>query len=174
MSEPQLLAVFSYSCLNLYNSTYANVRFLPVPATYEKLTIVWTYHIHYRLLSTFNMHSLFSWLSLVLPCYQPLGASVSYTPYCQPVTRANYNSKGLLTNRQVVHMHMRKTYVFWTLVQAQCSLKMFGHTFKSITYIAVSINLVEQREKLTGGMPKLARKCPVTDCYYSTAGQPFL
>ena len=26
--------VFSYSCLNLYNSTYANVRFLPVSTTY--------------------------------------------------------------------------------------------------------------------------------------------
>ena len=34
ISEPQLLAVFSYSGLNLYNSTYANVRFLPVTATY--------------------------------------------------------------------------------------------------------------------------------------------
>ena len=35
ISEPQLLAVFSYSCLNLYNSTYANVRFLPVTATHN-------------------------------------------------------------------------------------------------------------------------------------------
>ena len=33
-------------------------------------------------------------------------------------------------------------------------------------YIAASINLVGQREKLTGQMPKLAGKCPVTDCYY--------
>ena len=33
-------------------------------------------------------------------------------------------------------------------------------------YIAASINLVGQREKLTGQMLKLAGKCPVTDCYY--------
>ena len=33
ISEPQLLAVFSYSCLNIYNSTYTNVRFLPVTDT---------------------------------------------------------------------------------------------------------------------------------------------
>ena len=33
-------------------------------------------------------------------------------------------------------------------------------------YIAASINLVGQRENLTGQMPKLAGKCPVTDCYY--------
>ena len=33
-------------------------------------------------------------------------------------------------------------------------------------YIAASINLVGQREKLTGQMPKLAGKCPVTVCYY--------
>ena len=33
-------------------------------------------------------------------------------------------------------------------------------------YIAASINLVGQREKLTGQMPKLAGKCHVTDCYY--------
>ena len=26
-------AVFSYSCLNIYNSTYTNVRFLPVTIT---------------------------------------------------------------------------------------------------------------------------------------------
>ena len=32
--EPQLLAVFSYSCLNIYNSPYANVRFLPVTTTH--------------------------------------------------------------------------------------------------------------------------------------------
>ena len=33
-------------------------------------------------------------------------------------------------------------------------------------YIVASINLVGQREKLTGQVPKLAGKCPVTDCYY--------
>ena len=33
-------------------------------------------------------------------------------------------------------------------------------------YIAASINLVGQKEKLTGQMPKLVGKCPVTDCYY--------
>ena len=33
-------------------------------------------------------------------------------------------------------------------------------------YIAASINLVGQRGKSTGQMPKLAGKCPVTDCYY--------
>ena len=33
----QLLAVFSYSCLNIYNSPYTNVRFLPVTATYVLL-----------------------------------------------------------------------------------------------------------------------------------------
>ena len=37
-------------------------------------------------------------------------------------------------------------------------------------YIAASINLVGQREKLTGQMPKLAGKCPVTDCYYEHWG----
>ena len=35
ISEPQLLAVFSYSCLNIYNSPYANVCFLPVTTTYS-------------------------------------------------------------------------------------------------------------------------------------------
>ena len=44
-------------------------------------------------------------------------------------------------------------------------LKMFGHTAFPM-YIAASINLVGQREKLTGQMPKLAGKCPMTDCYY--------
>ena len=34
ISEPQLLAVCSYSCLNLYNFPYTNVRFLPVTPTY--------------------------------------------------------------------------------------------------------------------------------------------
>ena len=33
-------------------------------------------------------------------------------------------------------------------------------------YMAASINLVGQKEQLTGQMPKLAGKCPVTDCYY--------
>ena len=33
-------------------------------------------------------------------------------------------------------------------------------------YITASINLVRQREKLTGQIPRLAGKCPVTDCYY--------
>ena len=42
---------------------------------------------------------------------------------------------------------------------------MFGHTALP-TYIAASINLVREREKLTRQMPKLAGKCPVTDCYY--------
>ena len=39
-------------------------------------------------------------------------------------------------------------------------------------YIAASINLVGQREKLTGQMPKLAGKCPVTDCYYEHCSMP--
>ena len=34
-------------------------------------------------------------------------------------------------------------------------------------YIVASINLVGHREKLTRQIiPKLAGKCPVTDCYY--------
>ena len=37
-------------------------------------------------------------------------------------------------------------------------LKMFGH-LAFPTYIAASINLVGQREKLTRQMPKLAGKC---------------
>ena len=42
---------------------------------------------------------------------------------------------------------------------------MFGHTALQ-SHIAVSSNMVGQRGKLTGKMPKLAGKCPVTDCYY--------
>ena len=34
-------------------------------------------------------------------------------------------------------------------------LKLFGHTFKSITFI-----------QMAGQMPELAGKCPVIDCYY--------
>ena len=37
-------------------------------------------------------------------------------------------------------------------------------------YIAASINLIGQRGKSTGQMPKLAKKCPVTDCYYEHWG----
>ena len=44
-------------------------------------------------------------------------------------------------------------------------VKRFGHTFKSV-HVAASINLVGQKEKLTRQMPKLAGKCPVTDCSY--------
>ena len=39
-SKFQLLAVFSYSCLNLYNSPYANVRFLPVSTTSCQLSTI--------------------------------------------------------------------------------------------------------------------------------------
>ena len=59
-------------------------------------------------------------------------------------------------------------YIQWYSAHSK-PLKMFGHTFKSINlhnYVAASINLVGQREKLTGQIPKLAGKCPVTDSYY--------
>ena len=39
----QLLAVFSYTCLNLYNSSYTNVHFLPVTATYVYPRVYSTY-----------------------------------------------------------------------------------------------------------------------------------
>jgi hypothetical protein len=61
-------------------------------------------------------------------------------------------------------------FLYWTTIGHTVAvlivgrpLRMFRHT--SITCIAASINLIGQRGKLTRQMPRLARKCPVTDCY---------
>ena len=66
-TEPQLLAVFSYSCLNLYNFPYTNVRFLPVTATHVYMVsiritcmcIIYTCYTHLHVYMV-SIHMLYS------------------------------------------------------------------------------------------------------------------
>ena len=57
------LAVFSYSCLNIYNSPYANVRFLPVSTTYA--TSDSHMHLHINIVANpWKTYCLLMWVGL--------------------------------------------------------------------------------------------------------------